>query len=799
MSESTLQLEIPILLPGVEDERDQCVTRLQELLTGRKGLQRVHIAREDGSARLCLHYDPDLVSLAQVQRWAEQAGAQVSERYRHETLHITDMDCADCALSIEHILGRLDGILSVSVNYAAEKMRVEYDTQLLSHETIVKRVQSLGYTIEEEEAPKGWIQENWELVLSLASGFFLAAGFLGETLLGLPRTAAIALYILAYITGGYDATRHGIKAVLHLRFDIDFLMVVAAIGAAILGEWAEGALLLFLFSLGHALEHYAMDRARHAIRALGELTPKTALVRRDGQEMELPVEKLVRGDIVIVKPGERVPVDGRVIRGRSAVDQSPITGESIPVEKGEGDEVFAGSVNGENTLEIEVTKLAQDTTLARVIRLIEEAQTQKSPTQQFTERFERVFVPTVLAGVVLVILVPPLTGWLPLGAAFLRGMTILVAASPCALAIATPSAILSGVAQAARNGVLIKGGVHLENLGTLTAMAFDKTGTLTHGQPEVTDIVPFNAALSALSKEEGTAKLLQVAAAAEIRSDHPLAQAVVREAQQRGLAIPQAGDLESITGRGVRSSLNGQPVLIGNTKLFEAQNLPVPDALRAQVEAMEAEGKTTMIVYGPTPTTDGSWGPAEFLGLIALADTPRPEAGETLQRLQRLGIRKTIMLTGDNERVAAAIARKVGLSEYRADLLPEQKVEAVRALLKQYGQVAMVGDGVNDAPALATATVGIAMGGAGTDVALETADVALMTDDLRKLPFAVGLSRQARRIIRQNLVVALGIIAILIPTALFGLASISLAILFHEGSTLVVVANALRLLKYERP
>ncbi len=787
MDESTLRLEIPLLLPGVADERDQCVARLQEQLGQRKEISQVHVRREDGRAWLCIHYDPNRVSLAQVKRWAQQAGAQVSDRYRHETVRIVGMDCPDCALSIEHVLGRLDGVLNVSVNYAAEKMRLEYDSQRIARQEIFKRVAYLGYEIVEEKREEGWLQRHRELILALLSGLFLLTGWAGERFLGLPAPGAIVLYGLAYLTGGYDATRHGLKAALNLRFDIDFLMVVAAIGAAVLGDWAEGALLLFLFSLGHALEHYATDRARAAIRALGELTPKTALVQRDGREVEIPVEEVLRGDLVIVRPGDRIPVDGQVVRGRSAVDQSPITGESVPVEKQAGDEVFAGTVNGEGTLEIQVTRLAQETTLARVIQLVEEAQTQKSPSQRFTERFERIFVPAVLIGVVLVLTLPPLTGWLSFKDAFLRGMTILVAASPCALAIATPSAVLSGIAQAARNGVLIKGGVHLENLGAVRAIAFDKTGTITQGRPEVTDVVANH-----LPEEV----VLKVAAAVEIRSNHPLAQAVVREAQRQGLELPPADSLEIVTGRGVRSSLDGRPVLIGNLKLFEAEGLAVPDSIRTQVERLEAEGKTTMVIYGPEPAADGGWERSDFLGLIALADVPRPEARETLARLKALGIREMVMLTGDNERVAAAIAQTVGLTEVRANLLPEQKVDAIKALLAQHGRVAMVGDGVNDAPALAQATVGVAMGGAGTDVALETADVALMADDLTKLPFAVGLSRQARWVIRQNLIASLGVVALLIPAALFGLVGIGLAILAHEGSTLVVVANALRLLGY---
>ncbi|RMF84989.1 MAG: cadmium-translocating P-type ATPase [Nitrospinota bacterium] len=777
--EKILQLEIPVLLPAIADNRDQCVERLTERIANYyKGITRVHVDRKDGEALLCLHYDPNLVSLEWVRRVAEEAGAEVTRRYQHETLPVTGMDCPDCAGSLEHLLGRMDGIIDVAVNYAAEKMRVEYDTTLITHEEIVRRVQSMGYEIVEERQQR-WVQEHRELVLSLLSGGFLAGGFLGEWLFGLPRTAAVVLYLLAYLTGGYDATRHGITAARHLRFDIDFLMVVAALGAAIVGEWAEGALLLFLFSLGHALEHYAMGRARRAIQALGELTPKTARVRRDGQEQELPVTELQRGDVVIVRPGERIPIDGTVVEGRSAVDESPITGESLPVEKTIDDPVFAGTLNGDGSLEIVVTKLARDTTLARIVQMVEEAQTQKSPTQRFTERFERIFVPVVLGGVLAVAVSPPLIGWLPWSEAFLRAMTILVAASPCALAIAIPSTVLAGIAQAARNGVLIKGGVYLENLGRLKAMAFDKTGTITRGQPEVTDIIP--------AHENGERELLSLAATVESRSTHPLAQAVVRKAQEQGIALSEAvGELYSFTGRGVQAELNGQVVRVGNITLFTEQQEAIPEHMTSTVHRLEAEGKTTMLVQMDQ----------RFYGVIAVADQPRPEARATLAQLRTLGIPNLIMLTGDNERVAAAIAHAVGLTTYRANLLPQEKVAAIKTLLDTYGEVAMVGDGVNDAPALTQATVGIAMGARGTDVALETADVALMADDLSKLPFAVALSRQARHIIWQNLFLSLGVIAALVPTALLGMAGIGVAIAFHEGSTLLVVANALRLLRF---
>ncbi len=779
MSDKVLRLAIPVLLPEVQDERDQCIERLQKMLEEHKGIMKVDVVSRNGQAELQIHYDADVVTLAQVERWAEQAGAKVRDRFHHATVRITDMDCADCALSIEHILGRRPGIVDISVNYAAEKMWVEYDTTVTSLDEIIRQVEGLGYTVEREEKPKPWWREHWKLLLSIASGVFLAIGYGGETLLGLSPTIALVFYVLAYVTGGYDATKHGLKAALNFRFDIDFLMVVAAIGAAILGEWAEGALLLFLFSLGHALEHYAMDRARHAIEALGQLTPRTARVRRDGQEEELPVEALQRGDVVIVRPGERIPVDGEVIAGHAAVDQSPITGESVPVEKGPGDPVFAGTVNGEGTLEIRVTRLAKDTTLARIIRMVEEAQAQRSPTQIFTARFTRVFVPAVLVAVLVMIFIPPLLGILTWSDAFLRAMTMLVAASPCALAIATPSAVLSGIAQAARNGVLIKGGAYLENLGGLEVIAFDKTGTITQGEPEVITIVPLNGA--------DEREVLSVAAAVESRSQHPLARAILRAAEVRGIITwPQAEDTQSVTGRGIRARLNGQEVAIGNIRLFETIGEEIPKEIVRQVEELEEHGQTTMIVKAG----------GKYLGIIGLADRPRPEARPTMERLRNLGIRVLVMLTGDNERVAAAIAQEVGLTDYRANLLPEDKARAIAELRSQYGDVAMVGDGVNDAPALAAATVGIAMGGAGTDVALETADVALMADDLSRLPFAVGLSRQARRVIRQNLFVSLGVIAILIPAAILGWAGIGVAIVLHEGSTLGVVANALRLLTY---
>jgi Cd2+/Zn2+-exporting ATPase len=775
MTERELALDVSAVLPGVEAD-DGCLDRLEQALQGHRALRRAHLEREVRPARLCLHYDPDVLSLAEVKRLAERTGSQILGRYQHDLLTITGMDCSDCAVVIEHSVGRVDGILAVRVNYAAQTVRVEFDARRTGRSAIEHHLRALGYTVPVGPI-RGWVRTNRELLFNLTAGLLLGLGWVGPHYFGLSTGAALTLYMGAYAFGGWDVARHAWGTVRARQLDTDVLMIAAALGAAALGELADGAFLLFLFGLGHVLEERALDRARAAIRALGGLTPKTALVRRDGGEQEVPVEALQLGDVVIARPGARIPVDGVVTSGASAVNQAPVTGESLPVEKAPGDQAFAGSVNGEGVLEVRVTRLARDSTLARVARMVEEAQTQKSPTQQGVERFERVFVPSVLVVTALTIMLPPLFGW-PWREAFLRAMTLLVAASPCALALGTPAAILAGIAQAARHGVLIKGGVHLENLGRLRAVAFDKTGTLTHGRPEVTDVVPV------VSTEPDT--LLALAGAVESRSAHPLAQAVARSAAAKGLRLPAVGAVEAVTGRGLRAEVNGQPVLVGNVRLMEELGVAMPAGAQAQVDVLQAQGKTTVLV-----AVDG-----HVRGVIALADTLRPEVPATMASLQTLGVTETVMLTGDHARVAETVARQAGVTRVAAELMPEDKLAAVRELGERWGVVAMVGDGVNDAPALANATVGIAMGGAGTDVALETADVALMADDLAKLPFAVGLGRATRAVIRQNLALALGVIALLIVTSLAGVTGIGIAIVLHEGSTLAVVGNALRLLAH---
>ncbi len=777
--EKTIELEIRSLLPGVESDQDSCIQRLEAALQNRREMQKAHIEKsDDGQIKICLHYDPEKASVTVVKRLAERAGVEIINRYKHEVIPIHGMDCSDCAFVVEHSLGRMDGVLTARVNYAAKKLWIEYDTHTLTHRGIEQRIHSLGYEIP-LEGPKKWLQENQELLMSLASGLLLLVGWVGGQFFSLPKVFSTAFFIMAYVIGGWEIAQHAFHAIKERHFDTDLLMVMAALGAAALGDFAEGALLIFLFSLGHALEERALEKARSAIEALADLTPKTALVRREGAEIEIPVEQLLLKDLVIVRPGTRIPIDGSILSGISGVDQSPVTGESIPVDKSTGDPVFAGTINGEGALEVSVTRLAADSTLSRVMKMVEEAQEQKSPTQQTMERFERIFVPAVLIGTALVIIIPPLFG-APFRESFLRAMTVLVAASPCALALGTPASVLAGVAQAARNGVLVKGGAHLENLGRLKAIAFDKTGTITHGKPEVTGVITFQPEIFTEKQ------VLALAGALESQSGHPLAQAIVHAAQNNAEQFPKIEPVTSLTGRGLQSSMDGKTIMLGSLKLIKEAGVDVSAEIIKQVETIEENGKTTVLI-----TVEGS-----LAGLIALADTLRPEIRTTLKQLQDLGIQKTAILTGDNPRIAAAISREVGLTEYYADLMPEDKAMAIQDLVKKYGIVAMVGDGVNDAPALANATVGIAMGGAGTDVALETADVALMSDNLQKLPFAVGLGRATRRIILQNLVIALGVIAILVVASLAGWTGIGVAIFFHEGSTIVVVLNALRLLGY---
>ncbi|WP_423128509.1 heavy metal translocating P-type ATPase [Gaoshiqia sp. Z1-71] len=831
-----LKLEIPLILPEVPDEKDQCVQELISLLQEQKGLEEVHVseASDDGVPQLCFHYDPELISIARLRTIARQTGASITEKTGHKLIGVEGIRHPRHARLIERKLRSVKGIIEASVS-GSGMVRVEFDARQIDEAPIVNRLKKEGLTItdtaleagtylrgiketekpakkhthdkepgheekgeEHEHAHGGLLGKNTELIFSIICGILLATGFGLSFVDAIPSWVSLSLYIAAYFFGGFYTAKEAIETVLKGGFEIDFLMLVAAIGAAILGEWAEGALLLFLFSMGHALEHYAMNKARKSIAALSDLAPKTALRKKNGKTEEVGIETLEIGDVIVVKPNSKISADGVVVRGESSVNQAPITGESVPVDKMPVDDpekdysnekdisdknrVFSGTINGNNTLEVKVIKEASDSTLSRLVKLVNEAQTQKSPTQRFTDKFEKYFVPAVL-GLVVLLLGAFLVIDESFSDSFYRAMSVLVAASPCALAISTPSAVLSGVARAAKSGVLIKGGRPLEDLGVLTALAFDKTGTLTEGKPKLTKVIPLN------NTDEN--ELLKMAIAVENLSDHPLAKAVVRDGKTRlkGNNIPEARDLEAVLGKGIKATLGEDKVYIGNLELYEALDDKKPsEEITEKVKALESEGNTTMLIRRN----------GDYAGIIALMDTPREEAKVTLEQLKKIGIKRMVMLTGDNQKVADAVAKEIGLTDAWGSLLPEEKVDAIKKLRKKESKVAMVGDGVNDAPAMANSTVGIAMGAAGSDVALETADIALMADKLETLPFAIGLSRKAKGIIKQNLWVSLGIVGILIPLTISGIATIGPAVLIHEGSTLVVVFNALRLLAYKR-
>ncbi|OAV45271.1 heavy metal translocating P-type ATPase [Lewinella sp. 4G2] len=827
---SKLQLDLPVLLPEVPGERDLCVTRLLSALNAEGGIEKAHL--KDGTPpQVCIHYDPDQVALEKVKAIARRAGAEITERYRHLLLDVTGIRHQRHARQVGAQIGKAGGITEAVVS-GAGVARVEYDTNLTDERAVLAAVRRTDIQIMGDAAAPphadhddhsghdhgpgehgktkhsagdghnhdhgGIFGENTELYFAIGSGVFWLVGLILSFIGGVPELVSTVLYGIAILLGGYFILIEAFQTIRQGKFEIDFLMLVAAAGACALGEFQEAALLLFLFSIGHALENYAMGRARKSIAALSDLAPPTALVKRNGATTEVGVAELVVGDVIVVRPNSKIAADGVIVSGTSAVDQAPITGESVPVDKmpvadteAEVDldtlpaehRAFAGTINGSSPLEIRVLKLAGDSTLSRLVTLVKEAETQQSPTQQLTDKFERYFVPAVIALAVL-LLFAFLVIDEPFSASFYRSMAVLVAASPCALAISTPSAVLAGVARAARQGVLIKGGRPLEDLGGINALAFDKTGTLTEGRPRLTQVTPVG--------ETTKSELLTVAVAVEELSDHPLAAAIVTGGKERlgsEASIPAAENLEALTARGVKATVKGKAVHIGNRRLFrELTGKEIPGDIDQRMAELESTGNTAMIVHQAD----------RYLGIIAVMDVARPEAKATLAALKDVGIRKMVMLTGDHQKVADAVAADIGITDPLGGLLPEDKVAAIERLRTEEGMVAMIGDGVNDAPAMAKSTVGIAMGAAGSDVALETADVALMADRLDNLPFAIGLSRKAKSIIRQNLIMSLGMVVILIPLTLLGIAEIGPAVVAHEGSTLVVVGNALRLLAYKR-
>ncbi|WP_163517103.1 heavy metal translocating P-type ATPase [Gelidibacter japonicus] len=635
-----------------------------------------------------------------------------------------------------------------------------------------------------------------ELYFSLLCGVFLLTGFLFKIFGTDSQSMWVYLVplLISYGFGGYYISIEAFEKIKKGEFEIDFLMIAAAIGAAYIGSWIEGALLLFLFSLGHALETYAMDKAKKSIEALGELTPKTALIKRNGKIEEVSVDDLKINDVIVVRPNSKIAADGVIIKGSSAIDQAPITGESMPIDKAaissvdklpnfndidSSHVVYTGTINGDGSIEVLVLKLSKDSTVARLIKMVSDVETQKSPTQRMTKKFEERYVPIVIL-VVFALCFAYLVVDESFNDSLYRAITVLVAASPCALAISTPSAVLSGIARAAQKGVLIKGGKALEDLGSIRTIAFDKTGTLTEGKPKLTNMIPHHD----YSEEDLARLVLEV----ESLSNHPLARAIVKDVEVKYAMQHKnlASNVNAIQGKGISATYQDKTVFIGNEKLMTDEGMTIPSELRLKMDGLLQEGHTAMLV-----AHNGM-----VIGLMSVMDLPRKTAVETLKRLRAIGIKRMVMLTGDHQNVGDAIAKQIGLTEAKGNLLPEDKVEAIKKLMERDGKIAMVGDGVNDAPAMAYSTVSVAMGAAGSDVALETADVALMSDKIQMLPFAIGLSRASKRIITQNIWISMGVVALLVPATIFGLTGIGLAVVFHEGSTLVVVLNALRLLAY---
>ena len=698
----------------------------------------------------------------------------VCELHAESTFRIEGMDCHEEVAILERRLKRLAGLESLDADVVGQRVRIKYDAAKVSADAIAEAVSQTGMRAWLEHEQPAPARAGWRRHLVFASGLLL----LGGLVLQLTNAAIPAwpLLVLSVVLGGIPTARRAAASLRARHLDIHVLMIIAVIGALILQEWVEAASVVFLFALAQLLEAAAMERARGAIRALMELAPAEALVRRDGAARRIPIDDVAVDDVVLVGPGEKIPVDGRVVAGSSHVNQAPVTGESLPAEKNAGDEVFAGTINGRGALDIAVTRLRRDSTLARIIHLVERAQAQRAPSQAFVDRFARIYTPIVLILAAVVAVLPPLVLAGAWDVWFYRALVLLVISCPCALVISTPVSIVSGLAAAARKGVLIKGGAHLEKLASVTCVAFDKTGTLTKGALRVESVVPLNGA--------SADHVLRLAAAVESRSEHPIGRAVLDHTEAQGLHGARASDFLALPGRGAEAVVDGTKVLVGSYRAFSERGLAGPE-VRQAVDAISAAGGTSVLV--------ASGGVA--IGAIGVSDEMRNGAPEALDVLRSHGIRHIAMLTGDQAAAASAFARAAGVDEVRAELLPEDKVANVLSLRAAHGPVAMIGDGVNDAPALAASDVGIAMGAAGTDVALETADVALMADELGKIPYAIRLSRATTRNIRANIAFSIVLKGAFLVLAVAGVATLWMAVAADMGASLLVIANALRLLR----
>lgn len=692
-----------------------------------------------------------------------------------KTFEIEGMDCSSCAKSIENHLNTHPSVNNVIVNFSTGKMKIDHSNSV---EDIISEVSKIGYkaSLQSRNIPVQPTKNKNENGLIIMSGVFIALGFIGS-FNGVSTLMSTILYAIAMVISGYKPARSAFYAIKSRSLDMNVLMSVAAIGAALIGEWLEGATVVWLFAIGNLLQTKSIERTRNSIRNLMELAPPEAWVKVGSELIKKPVEEISIGDTVIVKPGDKIPLDGEIIQGESSVNQAPITGESIPVDKEIGDIVYAGTINENGSLEIKVTKLVEDTTISKIIHLVEEAQEQKAPTEAFVDKFASIYTPIVFVLALVIMVFPPLLGFGTWGEWFYKGLELLVVACPCALVISTPVAIVSAIGNAAKHGVLIKGGTFLEKAGAITAIAFDKTGTLTEGKPKVSEIKTFNG-----SEEE----LLSIALTLEDYSTHPIAKAIVGYTNEKGIHSKKGELFKSIVGKGVQATIEDTVFYAGNLKLFEEINVSIDD-VKHDVLEMQNKGKTVVIIGTQQ----------QIIGLIAVSDTLRETTVSALEGLKQSGINQTVMLTGDNEGTAKMIASEGNINRYFAELLPEDKVTAIKKLQDEGHKVAMVGDGINDAPGLATADLGIAMGGAGTDTAMETADIVLMADNLDKLPHTIKLSRKALTIIKQNIWFSI-IVKVIALTLIFpGWLTLWMAVLSDTGAALIVILNALRLLKFK--
>jgi Cd2+/Zn2+-exporting ATPase len=702
----------------------------------------------------------------------------VCELHAESTFKVEGMDCREEVAMIERRFKHLKGLEDFSADLIGQRLHVKYDAARVSTSAIAAAVADAGmraWLEHEQPLPVGDERARRRRILLIVSGATLGAGLVAD-LAGLPAWSARALFAASVGAGVPLSIGKAWTAIRSRALDINVLMIVAAAGAAMLGEWSEAASVVFLFAVAQALEARTLERARTAVRALLDLMPSETIVRDAAGERRTAVDLITPGTVILVKPGEKIPLDGRVIAGASAVNQAPVTGESLPIDKGPGDEVFAGTINGRGAIDVQVTRLRRDATLARITHLVEQAQAQRAPAQTFVERFARVYTPAVLVLAVLIAAIPPLLLDAAWGTWIYRALVLLVVSCPCALVISTPVSIVAALAGAARKGVLIKGGAHLERAARIRCVAFDKTGTLTRGMPEVVEVLPISRA--------SAGAVVALAAAVEQRSEHPLARAIVRYAEGSAIDIAPGTAVTALAGLGAEGRVNGDRVLLGNHRLFEDRGLCTP-LVHSRLGEVGTQGRTAVLVARND----------EAVGVIAIADRPREAGRDTLDLLRRQGVRSVVMLTGDSQATALAIAREMGVDDVRAELLPEDKVAAVHALRKRFGAVAMVGDGLNDAPALASADVGIVMGAAGSDAAIETADVALMADELQKIPYALRLSRATLRNIQANLAISLVMKAAFVVAAVAGVATLWMAVMADTGASVIVIANALRLLR----